>query len=415
MNINKWTQVLLGVGVISVPALAQAQATNAVLSSLSTTTLSGYVDTTAVWKAGTGNANMPGRVYDGADVQDGFNLNVVSLSLTKPLDEGEWSAGYNVQMLMGPWATKRGTRSLIGAGGDFAMNEAVVLLRVPVGNGIDFKVGQFGTYNGYEAFDSYKNPNWSRSYGFYIESSAHTGISASYKFNDIVSAQFGVGNIAGFNNQSDAKSSIESKKAYLGMVTLTAPESLGFLKGGSISAGYTYGDAMRAGGDGNVSGIPNPDGHWSQGNLYVGGAIPLPVTGLSLGFAYDYTSGSVFADSYANAAAGYLSWQVTEKLKLNARADYAWGSNGIEAIDPADNVNGAFGYITADGKKNELFSLTGTLDYSLWKNVVTRGEIRWDTAVSGDRPFGGTVPYSEGGTGGDRNAVSVALNVIYLF
>ncbi|MGN6554760.1 MAG: outer membrane beta-barrel protein [Verrucomicrobiota bacterium] len=402
MNISKWTQVLLGAGLISMPALAQAEEAAqpaSVMTAVSATTLSGYIDTSAVWKFGTGNANMPGRVYDGPDVQDGFNLNVVSLTLTKPLDESEWSAGYNVQMLFGPGATKRGTGSLIGGGGDVAFNEAVVLLRAPIGNGIDFKVGQFGTYNGYEAYDTYKNPNWSRSYGFYIESSAHTGISASYKFNDLISASVGVGNIAGFNNQVDAKSSIESKKAYLGIVTFTAPESFGFLKGGTLSAGYTYGDAVKSGDTGNVSGIPNAGGRWSQGNLYVGGAIPLPITGLSLGAAYDYTSGSAFDASYANALAGYLTWQATEKLKINTRVDYAWGSNGT------------FGYETGDGNKNELLSLTGTLDYSLWKNVISRAEVRWDNAISGDRPFGGTVA----GVGEDKNAVSLAFNLIYMF
>ncbi|HLP75781.1 MAG TPA: outer membrane beta-barrel protein [Candidatus Paceibacterota bacterium] len=396
MKISKWTQVLLGAGLISAPALAQAQVSNAVLTAVSSTTLSGYVDTSAVWKFGTGNANMPGRVYDGADSQDGFNLNVVSLSLTKPLDEGEWSSGYNVQMLFGPYATKRGTRSIIGAGGDFAINEAVVLLRVPVGNGIDFKVGQFGTYNGYEAFDTYKNPNWSRSYGFYVESSAHTGISGSYKFNDVVSVMAGVGNIAGFNNQADAKSSIESKKAYLGMITLTAPESLGFLKGGTLSAGYTVGDSAPAG-VANVSGTPNA-GRWNQGNFYVGGAIPLPVSGLSLGVAYDYTHGMIFEKSYAEAIAGYLTWQATEKLKVNGRVDYGWGSDGT------------FGYTSVDAK-NELISLTGTFDYSLWKNVITRAELRWDHALTNDKPFGGTVS----GSPDAENAVSLAMNVIYQF
>jgi hypothetical protein len=399
MNISKWTQVLLGAGLVSLPAMALAEeATPSVLTAVSSTTLSGYVDTSAVWKFGTGNANMPGRVYDGADVQDGFNMNVVSLTLSKPLDEGEWSAGYNLQMLFGPWATKRGTRSIIGEGGDFAFNEAVILLRVPVGNGIDFKVGQFGTFNGYEAFDTYKNPNWSRSYGFYIESSAHTGISASYQFNDVISAAIGVGNMAGFNNQADAKSGIESRKAYLGIVTLTAPESFGFLAGGSLSVGYTYGDAVPAGGDGTVSGVPNPGGRYSQGNFYVGGSIPLPVTGLSLGIAYDYTSSSAFEDSYANALAGYINWQVTEKLKVNARADYAWGSNT------------AYGYTSVDGK-NELFSLTGTVDYALWKNVISRIEARWDTTLTDDKPFGGI----DADYGNDKNALSVAVNFIYQF
>jgi hypothetical protein len=80
MKMSKWTQVLLGAGMVSLPAVTQADQAaapaqpNSVLTSLSATTLSGYIDTMAIWKIGTGNGNMPGRVYDGSDVQDGFNM-----------------------------------------------------------------------------------------------------------------------------------------------------------------------------------------------------------------------------------------------------------------------------------------------------------------------------------------------------
>jgi hypothetical protein len=389
MKINKWTSTLVGAGLITVPALAFAdEALKPVLTSLSTTTLSGYVDTSATWKFGTGNANMPGRVYDGADTQDGFNLNVVSLTLNKPLDESQWSSGYNVQLLFGPGAHKRGTGSLIGGGaGDVAFNEAVVLLRAPVGNGLDFKVGQFGTYNGYEAYDTYKNPNWSRSYGFFIESSAHTGVSASYKFSDAVSVMAGVGNMAGFNNQVDAKyAGAESKKAYLTMITFTAPESFGFLKGASLSAGYT-------------GGVNGPTNSWMQNNYYLGLSLPTPVSGLGVGIAFDYTTGIGFEDSYAGALAGYLTYQATEKLKVSGRADYGWGSNTT------------YGYTAATAGNNKLFSLTATADYSIWKNVISRAELRWDTCLTSDRPFGGKTV----GEPSDKNAVSLTANFIYQF
>jgi Putative beta-barrel porin-2, OmpL-like. bbp2 len=401
MNMSKWTRVLLSAGLIGLPAVVKADEAvkpNPVLTALSATTLSGYIDTTATWTFGTGNANMPGRTYDGPDTQDGFNLNVVSLTLDKPLDDSPWASGYHVQMLMGPGAAKRGT-GLIGSSSstDFSFNEAYINLHAPIGNGVEFHIGQFGTYNGYEAYDTFKDPNWSRSYGFYIESSAHTGVSATYVVNDAVTIMAGIGNEAGFNNQVDAKSSIESKKAYLGMISFTAPESLGFLKGATLSIGYTYGDAL-TGGAGNVSGSPLPPGttDYSQGNFYAGGTLPLPITGLSLGLAYDYTSGSSFKSSYANAFATYLMWQATEKLKSNTRLDFAWGSNGT------------FGYTSA-GTHNQLMSLTETLDYSLWKNVITRGEFRWDHCLTDDTPFAGvTDPNRE-------NVFSLTMNVIYMF
>src|SRR5450756_1029172 len=102
MKFNKWTLALAATGVVSLGSLAQAEeAKNQLLTAVSATTLSGYVDTSAIWKFGTGN-NLVGRSFDGANKQDGFNLNVVKLSLAKPLDEGQWSAGYQADLLFGP-------------------------------------------------------------------------------------------------------------------------------------------------------------------------------------------------------------------------------------------------------------------------------------------------------------------------
>lgn len=396
MNINKWTQVLLSAGVISLPAMVRADAaatnaTPAVMTSLSSTTLSGYVDTTAIWKPGTGNANMPGRVYDGSAQQDGFNLNVVSLTLDKPLDaDTDWAAGYHVQMLMGPGAAQRGTGLIASSGTtEFAFNEAYVNLKIPVGNGIETHVGQFGTFNGYEAYDSYKNPNWSRSYGFFNETSAHTGIAMFYKFSDSVSVQGGIGNVGPFNSQVDAKAPVESQKAYLGMINLTAPESMGFLKGATLSGGYTVGP--------NVGGGP----HVNQ--VYVGGNLPLPVKGLTFGFAYDYAdqlnqfiTGSPAAHGgYSDSAAGYILWQATEKLKINTRIDYTAAT---------------VGWYGPTGP-HRLGALTETVDYSLWKNVVSRVELRWDHSLDDAKPFGGSVA----GIGKDSDALSLILNICYIF
>lgn len=394
MKINKWTQVLLGVGMVSVPAITQAEEQlSSLRTELTSTTISGYVDTTATWTFGTGHANMPGRTYDGADTQDGFNLNVVSITFAKPLDESEWAAGYNVQTLMGPGAIKRGTRALAstagGASGDFAFNEAVVMLRVPIGNGIDFKVGQFGTYNGYEAYDTYKNPNWSRSYGFFIESSAHTGVSASYKFADWVSVMAGVGNMAGFNNAVDAKYSpaiSESEKAYLGMITFTAPESFGFMKGASLSFGYTGGKATAT-------------SQHNQANYYIGLSTPTPLDTLALGVAFDYTTGIGGKDADAGALGTYLLLQATEKLKINTRLDYGWGDVGQYYGSAKPNPS------------NKLISLTVTADYSLWKNVISRLELRGDRALTGGQPFGGVVA----GTPTDSEVFSLTGNLIYQF
>jgi len=61
-----------------------------------------------------------------------------------------------------------------------------------VGNGLDFKVGVFDTVIGYEVADGPYNPNYTRSYGWSIEPTQHTGVLMSYQFNDVISANAGV-------------------------------------------------------------------------------------------------------------------------------------------------------------------------------------------------------------------------------
>ena len=74
------------------------------------------------------------------------------------------------------------------------IRQAYITLRTPVGNGIDWKIGVFDTIIGYESSDSGNNPNYTRSYGYTMEPTTHTGILGTYKVNDMVSVQAGVAN-----------------------------------------------------------------------------------------------------------------------------------------------------------------------------------------------------------------------------
>ncbi len=390
MKLNLWTARLVAAGVVSLGSVVQAEeASSQVLTALSSTTLSGYVDTSAIWKFGTGNANLPGRAFDGTSKMDGFNLNVVKLTVEKPLDEGQWSAGYKVDLLFGPDAVAYNTAT---GTGDFSLKDAYVALRAPIGNGVDFKIGTFATVLGYEVFESPNNPNYSRSYGWILESTQHTGVLASYQVNESLYLAAGVANThtAGLNPRGNrlGAPADESEKTYMGLISLTAPESFGSLKGATLYAAVVDGLAGNS---------------LDTTSTYVGVTLPTPMDGLAVGAAYDYrfngpnmtTSGN----NWAYAVAGYLSYQATEKLKLNGRVDYTNGSNGTW-------------YTNFDtyGSQNELISYTFTTDYSLWANVISRAELRWDHSLKSDRPYGGVSSY-----GGDNNAVTLALNVIYRF
>src|SRR3990170_8456923 len=80
MKFNQWTLGLAAVGVISLASAARAEeGAVPLLTALSATTISGYVDTSAQWNLGTGNANNPPYKFGGADKADGFNLDVIQL------------------------------------------------------------------------------------------------------------------------------------------------------------------------------------------------------------------------------------------------------------------------------------------------------------------------------------------------
>ena len=115
MKFNKWTVALAAVGVVSLASAAKAEEkASAVATALSATTIGGYVDTSAQWNFGTGNQNLPPYKFNSPSKADGFNLDVVQLTISKPLDETPWSAGYRVDLWAGPDAMPGDHLDLIG-------------------------------------------------------------------------------------------------------------------------------------------------------------------------------------------------------------------------------------------------------------------------------------------------------------
>lgn len=397
MNVNKWTMGLAAVGLVSIPAIGSAEEQmNQVWTALSSTTLSGYVNTSMHWNPGTGNANVPGYSFNSPDKQDGFNLNVVKLALEKPLDEAQWAAGYKAELLFGQDAALLGTANSISKGAtpeDVTIKQAYVSLRTPVGNGLDFKVGVWDTVIGYEVFDSGSNPNYTRSYGYTIEPTTHTGVLGSYQLCAAASVSFGIANTFGpIINQKASPIRAESYKTYMASFALTAPDDWGFLAGSTAYAGF-------------INGFNN-GANWDQTSYYAGFTLNTPVKGWRVGASFDnltttseQSTGMVGNDDYANALALYSSISLTEKLSFHARGEYAWTGTGLIGTQPLGGVT--------DGN-HEVFGLTGTIQYDLWKNVLSRLEIRWDHQA-GD---GEMVGY---GNGDKRNSVLVAANIIYNF
>jgi hypothetical protein len=408
MKIHKWTLGLAAVGLVSLPAVATAEETpsESLLTALSSTVVSGYVSTSAHWNLGSGNLGNPGYSFGdtssaaaGAGRKaDGFNLDVVKVTIEKPLEaDDNWAAGYKIEGIFGPDATTLATGNNI--------KQAYVQLRTPVGNGLEFKMGVFDTIIGYESFDSGNNPNYTRSWGYTIEPTTHTGLLASYQFNDMFAASVGIANTFGpaingrawFNPGGNTKA--ESYKTYMASLSVTAPEDTGWLAGSTLYAGIINGFNNTT-----QSAIAGTAQSAVQTSLYAGFTMNTPWKALKVGAAYDYagvseqqlTNGTV-PSTYRNAIALYASYQLSEKLSLHGRGEYF-----TQSTPPAGVAGG--------GLTSKIISGTATVQYDLWANVLSRLEFRWDHNAGG-----GTAFETPGASVNKDNSYLLAANFIYKF
>jgi hypothetical protein len=196
---------------------------------------------------------------------------------------------------------------------------------------------------------------------------------------------------------------------------LVAPSSMGFLADSRLYAGVVNGFNSHA-----VT-LVNPNtglsGNGDMTSWYVGTTINTPVTGFRLGAAFDYED--IYGDTINGqtwSLAGYASYQVpSTKLSLHGRIEYFKDTAGFFDTTVTD-VNGT---ATSIRDPSRTLAMTGTIQYDLWKNVLSRVEVRWDHALSGQGIWGGTVPdgstMPNGTSGTLRNEWLLAANVIYKF
>ena len=389
---NKRTMGLAAAGVVSLASTAQAEE-NSVLTALSSTVISGNVEASYVGGFSTNN-NMHN---DG-----GFEANGASLSIGSPLGEGDYGAGYNLELLLGARAG-----AFAGDGSDQHLKNANIGLNVPFGNGIDLTAGLFDTIVGYEVEASGHNPNVMRSFGYVQGPRTHTGLLAATSLTDGLSVSVGLTN--GFDAATGQEGNDGS--AQLGYVLgaeLTVPDSLGFLGGSTLYVGYVNGNDE--GNWNNTVAVPDDpatadvdesgtvDTYNGDDNtlLYIGASLPTPIEGLAIGVAYDdrvweTANGRTESDSVAL----YATYSLSDDASVSVRYD-----NGT---------------VEFGGAEDSFDNLALTLDYSLWENVQTRLELGWESGAGalGTQAASQFRDVYDGAPAG--NSSYFALNAFYSF
>ena len=417
--------VLAAAGLVALPIRAQTtdakdtkdlkkviedQGINYVETAQKGITLSGYVDTSYTEQFGGRGDGFGGtqallRQFDVHN--DNFNVNAVKIALEKALpDKNEWAAGFRIDTMYGSDASiLAATDPGLGASSEFYLEQALVKFRIPVGNGLDIYAGKFTTFLGYEVIESPANLNFSR--GLLFTNAiplTNTGVYADYKFNSTVEAKLAI--VDGWNNSVSAPngSSVNGTtgftdaqndypfggKAIMGQLNINAPGG-----NANITQSFIY---SASGEPSNFSsGFASPEngpiavydiwGNWNPTFVkdsalllgfnvdfgYNGATDPFPIQRIDAGTAGNATP-FTFVPRDSNTWYGvalYASYKVTKVITLSARGEYL---HEDAAIDPK------FG---ASGVDNDDFSETLTASFSIWDNLLTRIEYRYDHLTTG--------------------------------
>ena len=409
MKFNKWTLGLAAVGAVSMASAVRADEAkmNALQTALSDTTISGFVDIGV--QANFGNqqtdstlppyANNSLGKNDNTGIRDGFSLNAVNIAIDRPLNDSGWAAGYHVELNTGvgsingvpsghniDYDSKTSAAAFSSGGqalGFLAVRQAYITMRTPLGNGIDWKLGVIDGVTGYESNTGYKNPNYTRSYGYIINPTSFTGIIGTYQIVSGVSITAGVANRGTYQHFDQSASNL-AQKDFIFAAAFTAPESWGWLKGSALNLG-------------TFQSFDNNGVDLYSANL----SLATPVAGLKFGFAWDALNGRTSdstggGDIDGNVYGAYATYQATDKLSFNLRGEYIDATDLVTA-DLDDNIFNSL------GKGEEV---TFTVEYDLWANMTTRVEFRWDHSAKG-RPYANTEDQA--------NAFLLAFNAVYKF
>lgn len=370
--------------------------------------LSGYVETSYTYNFNNPRGPIPatgvGRIFDFNN--DTFEVNAARLSLENTADEiGD--AGFRVDLTYGTLADLIGSANTgVGVGDDdIDLTQAYVNYIANVGNGLELKAGKFVTWIGYEVIEAHNNPNYSRSYTFGLSIPfAHTGVGASYQFNDAVAySQYLVN---GWDNAIDEN----DQKSTGGQLVLTPSEDATF--GIPIEFyfnwiyGYEntpqalpFGDDQRFVLDWIITAQFNDQ--WAAAlNIDYGesdyeDALPALPAALPGG---PFAGGTV--DNEWFGIAGYLTYQHTDALGFALRAEYWEEDTGTRT--------GIFTTDRALAQDLGLFELTGTVNYWLTENLFTRAELRYDHANR-------DVFIGDGAADFEDDQVTLGFNATYVF
>jgi hypothetical protein len=304
----------------------------------------------------------PGRVFDFED--NVLRLNQLELLIVRAPDvakaakEGRFDLGFTAEMIYGSDSRLIHSNGLSIYGSNthpinqFDPAQMFVDLILPVGNGLDIRVGKFGTLLGYEVTNPTLNALYSHSFlfGFGVPIS-QSGALAIYNLNDKVTLTGGV--TRGWDQSTkDNNDAVD----FLGQVKYVATEELTLYVNGSVgpqraddNSDYRY----------EVEGIATytpKDSQWTYA--------------LDSVLALDENAALNGNNAYWYGAIGYVGYKINDGLTVNARGEWFRDDGGSRLGTDASFFEATLGLKVTPFAQDRVLS-----------NLFFRPEIRWDYAT----------------------------------
>jgi len=296
-----------------------------------------------------------------------FGLDLAELAFSR--EPGAGVIGYTMKISAGETAKMihamgLGTQPTGTANPEsFDMTDATISYIAPIGKGLRFDIGKMVTFIGAETIEAVDSPNYSRSFLFvFAEPTTHTGVKASYVFNDSVHAALYMVN--GWDNATD-----NNNKKSLGMSVTVASRDV-------FSASLNY-----------LQGPESDNNILDNRSLIDLVATIKPVKSLS--FILNYDKGKQGNGSAASVAwsgfSGIVKYDITDRYSISIRG---------ESFDDKDGCR--------TGTPRKLTEVTVTPELRLAGGLIVRPEYRRD---SSDKPS------FDNGTKKTQN--TIALSAMY--
>jgi putative OmpL-like beta-barrel porin-2 len=331
------------------------------------TVLFSYIENSIVWNTGNasrGNHNEL-RFYD---FEGGYTFNMAEFSIKKDPSE-RYPFGYGLVLTAGIPGTSNDSQKNHALGifrGDddqfafrntpnFDLQEAYASYQIPIGSGLTLKAGKFVTLLNYEVIEAPNNLNFSRSYLFVFSAPlTHVGAVLSYQPLPWLSITFGT--VVGWDDAKDNNSTM----SYTGQFGFTPMKDL------TVNFNWITGAEQNHNNRDPRTVLDYTVNYTGIKNLTLG-------LNVDYGWEYDeafLASTGTRQDNNASwwGWAAYAAYDWTEKLRTALRLEYFKDSEGVRT------------QLSPPGNKLDLWEVTLTAQYKIWKGLVGRVEYRHDSA-----------------------------------